>query len=360
MKTTENAEHIALIQRRFRSLRPHLTERQRRLFAASEAKALGHGGVSLVAQATGLSRTTIHQGLSELQRRKPVSEAVPSRRPGGGRKNIAVFDPDILSSLEQLIDSSCGCESNLPLRWSCRSMRDLAEDLSKKGHPVSHASVAQLMRILGYRIRGNGKTREEGSTREREEQFRRVQDRIVCSLQTGKPVVRCCLEVEKKDDKAAAPAEEASLSDTSSWKQAPGNPEAIARAAQCLYRWWEDARAHVPGNGGLLLCTDARGCDGSRIEVWREELGRFSTASKTELEVLHLPPGAIRWHGIQAEEECWTIANINSHETRVRVTVGLIRAENLPELTTEEQREDNGNIPPLEPSRWCYILKPGR
>ena len=157
-----DARVIARIRRKYRALAPELDERRRRQWAAAESRDLGWGGMTAVAEATGLSRTTINVGTGELGQpaKQRALEAMRVRRPGGGRRPLAETDPDLLAALETLIEPTTRGDPESPLRWTCKSIRRLAEELTRENHPVGAVTVAKLLRQAGYSLQANRKTRE--------------------------------------------------------------------------------------------------------------------------------------------------------------------------------------------------------
>src|SRR5574338_100669 len=185
-----------VLQHQVDSLFPHLTERQRRLAAAADARALGYGGISRVARVTGLSRMTINRGLAELD-----EEELPparSRRPGGGRKKLADQDPTLVKDLQALVDPSSRGDPMSPLRWTCKSTRQLAKALAAKGHAVGYCSVAELLKDLGYSLQANSKTLEEGSDHpDRDRQFGYINRQVRRYMRRGLPVIS--VDTKKKE-----------------------------------------------------------------------------------------------------------------------------------------------------------------
>jgi transposase len=157
---------------KFRAIWPHLDERTRRLTAASEAKALGYGGVSLVSRACGLSRKAIRKGIQEIE--TGVTWEGRIRRPGGGRKPITHSDPKLVDRLEAILDAETRGDPQSPLRWSCKSTRAIAAALTRRRHPVSHSKVAQILHDHGYSLQGNRKTEEGEHHPDRDAQFRHI------------------------------------------------------------------------------------------------------------------------------------------------------------------------------------------
>src|SRR3954449_2496472 len=202
----EESTILDAVRTKFELLRPLMDERMRRQWAACEALTLRRGGVTMVARATGLSRTTIGEGMRELQERANlgiedevcVSE-VPNRvrRPGGGRHPLKVNDPTLIRDLEALIEPTTRGDPQSPLRWTCKSTRNLAEALSRQGHRVSYQTVAVLRHERGYSLQALGKTREGGSDPDRDAQFRHINRPVIAFQERGQPVVS--VDTKKKE-----------------------------------------------------------------------------------------------------------------------------------------------------------------
>jgi hypothetical protein len=179
---------LAELTAKFRFVWPLLDERARRLMAASEAKALGYGGVSLVRRASGLSRRAIAKGIQEIDE----GTALPAgriRRPGAGRKPLVVSDPRLVNTLEAMIDDQTRGDPESPLRWVCKSTRTLASALARRHHPVSHTTVAQILHDLDYSLQSNRKTEEGRDHPDRDAQFRHINTAVKRSLARGNPVI---------------------------------------------------------------------------------------------------------------------------------------------------------------------------
>ena len=190
----------ARISARHKALEAVLNERQRRLHAAIEAKVLGHGGVKRVHAATGVARGSILAGLKELEEAiQPVfSEASGRvRRAGGGRKRLAHHDPSLLQVLQRLIEPTTRGDPESPLRWTCKSLMQLARELNASGHPISHVSVGVLLKELGYSLQGNRKTLEGGDHPDRGAQFEYINDKVGAALNAGQPVIS--VDTKKKE-----------------------------------------------------------------------------------------------------------------------------------------------------------------
>jgi Rhodopirellula transposase DDE domain len=185
------------VKRVFEALRPVLNERMRRLVAAAEAQALGHGGVTLVAEATGLARSTITQGISELAAPLPVGGEQRLRHPGGGRKLLTDHDPTLLRDLEALVEPETRGDPESPLRWTCKSLSKLAVALSKQGHQISGRKVGDLLHALDYSLQANRKTREGASHPDRNAQFEHINAQALAFQQRGQPVIS--VDTKKKE-----------------------------------------------------------------------------------------------------------------------------------------------------------------
>ena len=188
---------IATVQAKYHALSPIMDERMRRRWAAAEAQSLGRGGITLVAEATGLSRTTIHSGLAELQSGPGDAEPARLRRPGAGRPRLSQHDPQLLRALEALLESSTRGDPQSPLLWTCKSTRNLAADLVRQGHQISHDSVSRLLDELGYSLQANRKTREGKDHPDRDAQFRYINRRARRFQRRGQPVVS--VDTKKKE-----------------------------------------------------------------------------------------------------------------------------------------------------------------
>jgi Rhodopirellula transposase DDE domain len=190
---------IARLREKFAVLEAVLDERGRRLWAVTEARALGPGGQTLVAQAMGLSRRTIYQGLREFEHRSEGHQAAPPRvrRPGGGRKPLTYHDPTLLAALEALVEPTSRGDPESPLRWTCQSVRPLAAELQRQGHKVGRQKVADLLADLAYSLQGNRKTKEGTAHPDRNGQFEHMNAQVAAFQKRGQPVVS--VDTKKKE-----------------------------------------------------------------------------------------------------------------------------------------------------------------
>lgn len=184
------------IRKHYRHLNPVLDERGRRIWAASEALRLGRGGISRISKATGLSRTTIYAGIRDLQEKADPGEG-RIRRPGAGRKRLSAMVPDLKDQLESLVEPMAKGDPMSPLRWTCRSTRDLAEHLQHQGTEISHATVSRMLHEMGYSLQGNRKAEEGRQHPDRDRQFRHINRTVASELSAGNPVIS--VDTKKKE-----------------------------------------------------------------------------------------------------------------------------------------------------------------
>jgi transposase len=340
------------IKTRFEMLSPFLNERTRRLAAAAEAAAIGRGGISRVARATGVSRRAIASGLAQLRE----SDGLPSgriRRPGGGRKKVVKTDDTLLSDLERLIDPVTRGDPESPLRWTCKSIRKLAEELEQMGHATSHRMVAELLRDLGYSLQANRKTYEGKGHPDRNAQFEHINAKVQAALKAGEPVIS--VDAKKKElvgdfknpGREWQPAGQPELvrvydfiipglgRDTpygiydmarnSGWVNVGMDHDTAAFAAASIQRWWDSmGKANYPRAERLLITADGGGSNGSRVRLWKVELQRLADETGLEISVCHFPPGTSKWNKIEHRlfsfiSQNWRGKPLVSHEAIVNL-----------------------------------------
>jgi hypothetical protein len=308
------------------ALLPHLNERQRRLFLAAEARALGHGGVAQVARAAGVSRPTIQQGLRELTGSVGPTERV--RRVGGGRKSLAERNPVLLTDLEALVDPDTRGDPMSPLRWTCKSTRQLAGALQERGHLVGYRTVAALLDQAGYSLQAAVKTLEGNQHPDRDAQFHYLNDQVKASLAAGQPAVS--VDAKKKElvgtfknggrewqpqgqpeqvnvhdfpDKRVGKAIPYGVYDVgrnAGWVTVGRDHDTATFAVASLRRWWQAVGMDAyPGAERLLICADGGGSNGYRVRLWKVELQQFADATGLTVTVCHLPPGTSKWNKIE-------------------------------------------------------------
>jgi transposase len=312
---------------RFEVLKPHLNERQRRLWLGAEARELGSGGVGIVAQAVGVAGDTVRRGRAELEEPQPL--AYPrSRKPGGGRKRAEAGDPTLVAALDKLVDPVTRGDPMSPLRWTSKSLRTLAKALQEQGHQVSEQIVRRLLREAGYSLQGNAKTLEGGQHPDRDGQFAYLADQAAEHLAAGAPVVS--VDAKKKElvgqfknggrdyrpvgspvpvnvhdflDPAlgkAIPYGVYDIGANSGWVSVGSDHDTAAFAVATLRNWWDhEGHAAYPHADRLLITADGGGSNGTRLRAWKSELAAFATTTGLHITVCHLPPGTSKWNKIE-------------------------------------------------------------
>jgi hypothetical protein len=324
-----DATIIERIRRKFQTLTPVLDERSRRQWAAAEALELAWGGVTAVAAATGLSRTTIAAGVRELQSQADAAMPGPRiRRPGGGRKYLVDTDPGLLGALDALIDPLTRGDPESPLRWTCKSTRRLAAELSRQRHPVSDRTVAALLAEMGYSLQANRKTREGSNHPDRNAQFEHINAQVRRLQKRGQPVVSVDTkkkellgdfknpgqewqpqgqpeEVRVHDFKApelgkAIPYGVYDLANNQGWVSVGIDHDTAHFAARTIRRWWEDMGCQrFPRARELLITADGGGSNSHRSRLWKLALQELADRIDLKLRVCHFPPGTSKWNKIE-------------------------------------------------------------
>jgi Rhodopirellula transposase DDE domain len=352
------ASTMEAVRTKYQLLQPLMTERLRRRWAACEAESLGRGGVSLVAEATGLSRTTIWAGRRELRRRADQSQddLTPERvrAPGGGRHLLEQDDSTLLTGLLALVESSTRGDPQSPLCWTSKSTRRLAEELRGQGHAVSHQTVAALLSDLGYSLQANSKTKEGQDHPDRDAQFEHINQQVRAFQAEGQPVVSVAAkkkeligdfrnsgrewrrrghpeEVRAKDfpDKQlgkAIPEGVYDLGRNEGWVSVGVDHDTAALAAESLRRWWQEMGASVyPEARRLLITTDAGGSNSYRSRLWKVTLQGLADELGLRISVCHFPPGTSKWNKIEHRMFCYITKNWRGKPLRSRaVVVNLI------------------------------------
>ena len=349
---------IATIRQKFELLRPVMTERMRRQWAASEALALPRGGITLVCQATGMSRTTLWAGVRELQNPSDLPPAPRDprrcRRPGGGRHLVEVDDPRLLEDLERLVNPATRGDPMSPLRWTCKSTRKLAEELQHRGHDVSHQTVALLLQAAGYSLQSNRKTRDGGSHPDRNAQFEFINARVLTFQRRGQPVVSVDTkkkeligdfknngeewqpegqpeEVRAKDflDKQLGKAIPYGVYDQTlnkGWVSVGIDHDTAEFATETIRRWWNEMGLPTYRTAKELLITaDGGGSNGTRNRLWKVCLQHLADETGLRVGVCHFPPGTSKWNKIEHRMFCHITQNWRGRPLTSReVVVNLI------------------------------------
>jgi len=344
------------IRRRYETLGGAVDERVRRLFVAAESLAIGRGGQVAVSRATGVSRTTIQQGIRELQ--WPELRAVKGRvrRPGGGRKSAVELDPTLRDALERLVEPTSRGDPESPLRWTLKSVRKLAAELKAQGHQTSHRVVAELLHAMGYSLHANQKTLEGTDHPDRNAQFEYLNEAVQQQLWAGEPSIS--VDTKKKEligpfkngGRELRPKGEPEqvlvhdflipelgrvspygvydLAQNEAWVSVGIDHDTAAFAVESIRRWWWSMGQPVyPGATRLLITADAGGSNGYRLRLWKIELQKLADETGLEIAVCHFPPGTSKWNKIEhrlfsAITQNWRGKPLVSHE----VVVNLIGA----------------------------------
>ena len=304
-----------------------LNERQRRLWAGAEALSHGPGGQAAVIRATGLAAMTVAGGMREVR----DGEHLPSgrvRRAGAGRKALTESDPKLLGALQKLVAEEARGDPQSPLLWTAKSVRTLAAALRESGHPVSHETVAKYLRVLGFSLQANRKTKEGASHPDRDAQFGHINTVVAHALASKQPAIS--VDTKKKelvgDFKNAGvqwrPKGEPVLVRTKDFKDktlGKVNPYGIydirldegyvsvgidadtAQFAVCsIANWWKHlGKEHYPQATTLTITADCGGSNGNRLRLWKTELQQFANQTGLEIQVCHFPPGTSKWNKIE-------------------------------------------------------------
>jgi DNA-binding phage protein len=344
----------AVLAEKFAALLPHLNERQRRLAAAAEARALGRGGVSIVARAAGLSRPTVYKALAELD--APPLDVDQVRAAGGGRKKVVDTDPGLLADLERLVDPDTRGDPVSPLRWTTKSTRTLAQALTGMGHHVSHVGVGHLLHELHYSLQANSKVIEGAAHPDRDAQFGYINTKVRAYLRRGDPVISVDtkrkelvgayknpgqewrpqgqpVRVKVHDFKdpvlgKAIPYGIYDLGHNHGWVEVGIDHDTAAFAVAAIRAWWYgDGAQAYPKATRLLITADAGGSNSYRSRLWKTELADLSDQTGLSITVCHFPPGTSKWNRVEhrlfaAISTNWRGQPLTSHE----VIVNLIGA----------------------------------
>jgi hypothetical protein len=282
------------IKLRYDLLKGHFSERQLRLILAAEARALGHGGISAVSKASGISRPTIYQGLDDLDHPEAVTEH--ARRKGAGRKRILERSSETLDELEGLLEPDRNAEPDSPLRWTTKSFRQLSDELKKKGCPVSFPLIGELLKQLGFQIHSLQTTSNLSQT-DQDAQFRYIKTNIQNSFVQGDPI----LAMSSKRLLISRPARRNgsighSEVDTRACKKMETNHDCVRYALTGLFVWWVNvaSRSFAPVKR-LLLCFSSEGTGASITQLWKSAFQGFSNNTGIELTLCYLPPATFRW-----------------------------------------------------------------
>jgi len=330
--------------------------------AAAESQVLGRGGISAVSKATGISRVVIQQGISELM--SPSSlPAGRVRREGGGRKKAVDRDASLKTDLESLLESSTRGDPEAPLRWTCRSVRQLTGELQRMKHQVSHQVVADLLHELGYSLQANRKTREGSKHPDRNAQFEHLNAKVKWSLARRHPVIS--VDTKKKElvgdfknngrelrphgqpeqvrvhdfiDRELGRATPYGIYDigrNAGWVSVGMDHDTAEFAVEAIRRWWRSmGQQAYPRASRLLITADAGGSNGSRLRLWKVELQKLANETGMRIAVCHFPPGTSKWNKIEHRlfsyiSQNWRGKPLTSFQTIVSLIAATTTATGL-------------------------------
>ena len=365
---------VTAIRQRYLALSPHLDERARRIFAATEAHTAGYGGIAAVSRATGIAASTIGRGLAELAVAAPlVPERV--RRPGGGDKKLVQKDPTLLADLMAMVEPDARGDPMSPLRWTCKSLSQLASALVAKGHKIGRSAVGDLLHQQKFSLQANRKTREGENHPDRDAQFAHLNASVRDALADGEPVIS--VDTKKKElvgdfknaGRAwrpkgepeevrvhdflieelgrAAPYGVYDLAANAGWVSVGMNNDTAAFAVQTIRRWWgEVGQQRYPFATRLTITADGGGSNASRSRLWKVELQRLASELGIDIVVHHLPPGTSKWNKI--EHRLFSFITMNWKATPLgsyRVIVDLIAATTTKTGLTVKCELDSAHYP---------------
>ena len=396
-------EAEAAIAERYRLMAPQLNERQRRAFAATEARTFGYGGIAAAARACELAENTVRRGLRELEREEPL-EPGRVRRPGAGRKPFEETDSTLLDDLEELIEAESRGDPERPLRWTSKSVRKLAEELGARGHRVGFRTVPRLLRKLGYSLQSPRKAKEGSQHPDRDAQFQHINERVSEAIASGEPAIS--IDTKKKElvgefknggqewrpkgeppevlthdfpsqaRGKAIPFGVYDIRDDTGFVSVGIDRETAQFSVAAIRAWWDElGRERYPEASTLQITADCGGGNGNRTRLWKTELQKLADETDLEISVCHFPPGTSKWNKI--EHRLWSFISKNwrgkpliSHE----VIINLIAATTTRSGLEVYARLDEGSYPKVEVSDpelaavnlegdvfhpdWNYRIKP--
>jgi transposase len=365
-----DTETIESIGEKYQVLQPVLTERGRRLWAATEANSLGRGGKVAVSKATGISRVTINKGLAEIENGTAEFSPAAIRRKGGGKKRLVDQSPELLEALKDLVEDSTRGDPEVPLLWTCKSTRRLVAELSRLGYRIGRQKVSELLTDLGYSLQGNRKTQEGSSHPDRNHQFRYLNARVRLFQRHGQPVIS--VDTKKKElvgnysNKGREWSPKGKPTETNShdfgkervnpygvydqtanegWVSVGTDHDTAEFAVESIRRWWKKMGSRLyPDAESLLITADCGGSNGYRVRLWKFALQTLSTETGLRISVSHFPPGTSKWNKIEHRMFChistnWRGQPLTSHEVIVNLIGNTTTTQGL-SVTAELDTND--------------------
>ncbi len=400
-----DAVALAGVKQRYAALSPHLDERKRRLMVAAETVALGPGSLTAVSRATGIARSTIMRGVTELQQPEPISEG-RVRRQGAGRKRAVDKDPTLRGDLESLVDPGSRGDPESPLRWTCKSTRKLADQLTEMGHQIGASLVRRLLHEMGYSLQANRKVLEGTSHPDRNDQFEHINTASREHVAAGEPVIS--VDTRKKElvgqfkngGKELRPKGNPEpvlmhdfigelgrvnpygvydVAQNAGWVSVGIDHDTGAFAVESIRRWWTTMGVTVyPNATKLLITADGGGSNGYRVRLWKFELQRLADETGLELTVCHFPPGTSKWNKIEHRlfsfiTQNWRGKPLISYQVIVELIAGTTTTKGLTVRSAlDENKYEKGRTvsdadmatinltPDAFHGEWNYTIRPRR
>lgn len=357
-------------RRKFARIWRHLDERGRRLVAANEALLEGYGAITWISRACGLSRVTITKGIRDLDENPIASGRI--RRPGAGRHKLVVNDPALPAALETLVEPLTRGDPQSPLRWTCKSTRTLAAELTKQNHPVSHVKVAEFLRDMGYSLQGEGADHPN-----RDAQFRHINEQVRRAMAAGRPVIS--VDTKKKElvgnyknkgrqwRKSKAPRAYPygiyDIARNKGFVNVGTGHATSAFAVASIRGWWRfEGKRLYPDARRLLITTDGGGND-YRRHLWKLELQKLADATSLSIEVYHCPPGTSKWNKVEHRlfsfiSSNWRGEPLRDYETTVRLLARTTTAKGLKvSCRLDHHKYPTGRDVEAE-EIWNYVIQP--
>jgi transposase len=395
---------VEWIRKKYSDLSGSLGERGRRIWAAVEARSLGWGGIAAAAEATGIAESTIRRGLKELDAGFSPPQGY-ERRIGGGRKPAAACDAQLVNFLNRLVEPATLGDPQSPLRWTTKSTRNLAAELTRQGHPVGPSTVRKLLHGMGYSLQANRKTREGKDHPDRDAQFRYLNRRVKSQLKSAQPTIS--VDTKKKEvlgnlknpgqtwrrkksprevnthdfpDKKkgkAVPYGVYDIASNEAWVSVGISSDTAEFAVAAIRQWWKRmGRKRYSAASRLLITADSGGSNGSRNRLWKVKLQEFADEIEKSIEVCHFPPGTSKWNKIEHRLFCHITSNwrgqpLETHQVVVdliastRTSTGLVVKATLDGRSYEKGRKvtktdmESLRIAPARfHGEWNYVMRP--
>jgi transposase len=395
-----------IIQARINSVTPILNEYQRRVYLGAEARSIGWGGISKIHRLSGVNRQTLAAGIKESgQETASETKNGRVRKKGGGRKKEVEKSPRLLEAIKEIVSPHTMGDPEKPLMWCSKSMRKIKEGLRGSGYEISHETVRQCLRGLGFSLQSNRKTKEGGDHPDRDAQFEHINAVTKEFVLAGDPVIS--VDCKKKEligeyknagrewtrvehpvevnvydfvDKTngkAAPYGVYDIANNRGWISVGISSDTAAFAVSTICSWWEgEGKALYPNANRLYINADGGGSNGSRNKLWKEELQQFSNRYSLEIHVSHFPPGTSKWNKIEHRlfsqiSQNWrakpltSLVVILSLIGATTTTTGLVTKAVLDEKTyqtgitiTDEQVKKWNIERNVFQEKWNYIIRP--